>query len=180
MSILSSASRVSVDRGYDYYKKNKVLSSVQLNESEYEGIVEGSNKNAYSVKINKAKTKKSQCSCPFANGNTICKHMVALYFITSPDEALEYEEWLNNKYEEIDDYYDDNEEIDDYYDDNEYSSFVRPLDFDELLNKYISKLTESEAKKILIKELQNNEKLTFCNYLQKEYKLLISSNEIYG
>ena len=84
MSILNSASSRSVYRGYDYYKNGNVISYIQLSDFEYEGDVQGTNKEPYHVMINTKHPKSSSCVCPFANGNTICKHMVALFFAVSP------------------------------------------------------------------------------------------------
>ena len=49
MSILSLASSKSAWKGYEYYKENKVLSYKKLNNSTFNGIVNGNNK--YNVLI---------------------------------------------------------------------------------------------------------------------------------
>ena len=72
--------------------------------------MQGTNKNPYHVVINTKHPKSSFCDCPFANGNTICKHMVALFFAVSPEDLADYEEWIESDYE------DNDEEYDDYYD----------------------------------------------------------------
>ena len=100
MSILDSASRNSVYRGYEYYKDGKVISQTQISDIEYEGEVQGTNKNPYHVIINTKHPKSSICNCPFANGNTVCKHMVALFFAISPENLKDYEDWLENDYED--------------------------------------------------------------------------------
>ncbi len=80
MSILNSASNRSVYRGYDYFKEGNVISHIQLSDFEYEGEVQGTNKKPYHVMINTKHPKSSSCDCPFANGNTICKHMGSFVF----------------------------------------------------------------------------------------------------
>lgn len=91
MSILSAASSASAWRGYDYYINKNVVSFARVSEDEYEGLVAGSTREPYRVKIHTAHTRSSRCSCPFANGTRkICKHMVALYFTAFPEEAETY------------------------------------------------------------------------------------------
>ena len=188
MGILDCARRESVYRGYEYYKNEKVITCTQLSEYEYEGEVKGKNINPYHVLINTIHPKKSSCTCPFANGNTICKHMVALFFAVSPEDFKDYEEWLENDYEEEndEDYYEDDEYEDndyyDYYDDyndeyNRYesynknnSTFVKPVFFNEILLNFINNLSKEEAKEILYDELISNEQYTFNKYLKKEFK----------
>lgn len=152
MSILTSASSASVYRGYEYYDNGYVDTIKQLSEYEYEGYVKGSRKNPYYVKIDINHPRKSYCDCPFANGNTTCKHMVVLYFSIFPNEADDYNEWHNS------DYYDDEDEneyydnyYDNYYDDSRYrkESFNKPLFFDTVLDDFISNLDEVDLRKIL-------------------------------
>lgn len=181
MSILTSASSSSVSRGYDYYKHNKVSNVNQLNDHEFEGYVDGSLKNPYYVKIDIEHPRKSYCDCPHANGNITCKHMTALYFELFPDEADDYESWLNSDYdEEEDDYYEYDRYYDDeddyYYDYSKSSNFEKPLFFDIVLEKYINDLSIDELKQTLLTELKNNEKRTFELYLEKNYKKYLQNN----
>lgn len=44
MGLLENARYVSIERGYDYYKKRNVISFKQTSENEYEGKVSGSAK----------------------------------------------------------------------------------------------------------------------------------------
>lgn len=176
MSILNSASSRTVYRGYDYYKEGNVLSYTQLSDFEYEGEVQGTNKNPYNVVINTKHPKSSSCDCPFANGNTICKHMVALFFAISPEDLKDYEAWSKNDYEDEydeyeDEYYDYYNEYDRYGNYNRYKSdFVKPIFFDEILQNFINSLSEDKLKNILIDELKRDEEYTFNNYLKKEFK----------
>ena len=180
MSILNSASSRTVYRGYDYYKNGNVISYIQSSDFEYEGEIQGTNKKPYHVMINTKHPKSSSCDCPFANGNTICKHMVALFFAVSPEDLKDYEDWSENDYEdEYEDegdeeeyYYDDyNDEYDIYGDYNRYKSdFIKPIFFDEILLNFVNNLSEKKLKDILIEELKKNEEYTFNNYLKKEFK----------
>lgn len=178
MSILNSASSRTVDRGYDYYKNGNVISYTQLSDFEYEGEIQGTNKEPYHVMINTKHPKSSSCDCQFANGNTICKHMVALFFAVSPEDLKDYEDWAENDYEDV---YEEDEEdyyYDDYYDEydryenyNRYKSdFIKPIFFDELLSNFVNNLSEKELKNILKDELKRDEEYTFNNYLKKEFQ----------
>ena len=90
MSIETAANRKSASRGYDYYCKNKVKSVTKIDDTHYSGEVSGSEPTPYSVTIDLEHPKRSKCTCPFANGYKVCKHMVALYFKVFPEEADEY------------------------------------------------------------------------------------------
>lgn len=79
MSILDSASGQSVYRGYDYYKEGNVITYTQLSDFEYEGDVQGTNKNPYHVVINTKHPKSSFCDCPFANDNTTVFYITKIY-----------------------------------------------------------------------------------------------------
>lgn len=178
MSILNSASSRSVYRGYDYYKEGNVISYVQISDFEYEGEVQGTNKTPYHVIIDTKHPKSSACDCPFANGNTICKHMVALFFAISPEDLKDYEDWSENDYEDEyeyddyeEDYYDSYNEYDRYGNYREYkSNFVKPIFFDEILSNFINNLSEDKLRSILMNELKRHEEYTFNNYLKKEFQ----------
>lgn len=187
MSILNSASSRSVYRGYDYFKEENVISHIQLSDFEYEGEVHGTNKTPYHVMINTKHPKSSSCDCPFANGNTICKHMVALFFAVSPEDLKDYEDWSENDYEDKYEEYDE----EDYYDDYEYdrygnynkykSDFIRPIFFDELLSNFVNNLSEEKMRDILISELKKDEESAFNTYLQKDFQKYSSDkNNIHG
>lgn len=91
MGIMSSASGISLWRGYEYYKEKRVKSFAKLSDDEYQGTVSGSRIEPYKVKINVAHIRQSKCNCPHANGKRIiCKHMVALFFTAFPAEADNY------------------------------------------------------------------------------------------
>lgn len=184
MSILTSASRASVSRGYDYYNSDRVSEIIQINDDEYEAYVEGNRKTPYYVKINIKHPRKSYCDCPHANGNITCKHMVALYFSIFEDEAEDYLEWTQNNYDEDDydeyEYNYDYDEYDGYYGYNEeyieHRKFEKPLFFDEVLDNYVDSLEKQELKKILKEELKKNERNTFEIYLKNDYKKYLQNN----
>lgn len=168
MSILNSASSRSVYRGYEYCKNGKVISQIQLSDDEYEGKVQGSSSQQYYVFINTRHPKKSYCECPFANGNTICKHMVALFFSISNEDFNDYQDWYENDYEENDDYYEEYDEYGNYV--QIKNDFEKPIFFDEILLNFVNSLSEEKSKKILLDELRKDEKYTLNKYLQNEVK----------
>lgn len=163
MSILNCTSSASVYRGYDYYINNHVTDIIKIDSNLCEGYVNGNTQNAYYVKIDVAHPRKSYCDCPHAKGNTVCKHMVALYFSAFPEEAKDYSDWMTSKYSD-EDYEDEYDEYDDYYydeyeeyDDDESiydKSFIKPIFFDEMLETYINNLSIEEQKQILYNELK--------------------------
>lgn len=180
MSILTASSSNSVSRGYDYFLSDRVKKVVQISNFEYEGYVDGSNKEPYFVRINIEHPKKSYCDCPHANGNRICKHMVALYFYCEPSEAEEYKEWLESDYDYDDEY---DEEFGCEYeewaraDDERYRLSEKPLFFDDVLREYIDNLDEEEIKEILFQELQDNYRRTFSLYLNNQYDKIIGKKD---
>ena len=98
MGLLDIASANSFWRGYDYFKKSRVLSCKKIDDDKYEGAVQGSGDNIYQVYIDLEHPKKSTCTCPHADGTRrACKHKVALYFSLYPEAAeqaiKEAEEW---------------------------------------------------------------------------------------
>lgn len=172
MSILTSASATSVDRGYYYYLNNQVSSVHELNNHEVEGYVKGSSQTPYYVKIDINHPKKSYCDCPHANGHTTCKHMVALYFKIYPNEANDYKCWLESDYS--DDIYDEDNYYEDYH--SQRYSFEKPLYFDIALDEFLDNLTDKELKELLRKELTNNIENTYHVYLHDNYKNILKKN----
>lgn len=90
MSIETAANRKSAWKGYEYYCEDRVKSVTKIDDTHYSGEVSGSNATPYSVTIDLEHPKRSKCTCPFANGHKVCKHMVALYFKAFPNEAYDY------------------------------------------------------------------------------------------
>ncbi len=149
MSLLTTASGKSVFRGYEYFFENKVLSFNQINDFEYEGTVQGTAQNPYSVHLNIKKPKTSTCDCPFANGRKICKHMVAVFFTAFPDEAQKYKE-------ELDVYYKEEEE--------------REAELDDMLQNYIKNLSKSELQEILLQVLYDGPEWQFDRFIREYIK----------
>ena len=104
MGLINIASGNSTWRGLDYYKENKVSEYKEVSQSEYEGIVIGSNNKSYNVFMDIEHPRKSKCNCPQAKDKRIiCKHIVALYFMVFPDEVdkfLKEVEEAEKEYEE--------------------------------------------------------------------------------
>lgn len=92
MSVLTCASYKSAWRGYDYYRKENVVSVTPDKEvGVYKAKVQGSGTEPYDVSLNIVHPRKTTCNCPFASGTSkICKHSVAAYFTLFPEEAEEY------------------------------------------------------------------------------------------
>lgn len=117
MKIVNLASKKSAWRGYEYYKEGNVVSFVQTSEGIYQGKVLGSNRSAYNVKIDINHPRNSSCDCPFAKNSVriVCKHQVALFFATHPQDAkeykkfndeaqIEYDEWIEKLPESVEFY----------------------------------------------------------------------------
>lgn len=137
MSIMSSASGASLWRGYEYYKSEKVKAISKTTEDEYEGLVSGSRKKPYNVKINVAHIRQSKCNCPHADGKRIiCKHMVALYFTAFPKEA-------DNYIKEVEAYeHAEEKRQKEHY--AEVKKYVYSLSKEELRQELINNIIESE------------------------------------
>lgn len=133
MGLINIASGNSTWRGLDYYKENKVSDYKKISDSEYEGIVNGSNGKKYNVFMDIEHPRKSKCDCPHAKDKRIiCKHIVALYFTAFPDE--------------VDKFLKEVEEAE-----KEYEAYE-----EELYNKtikYINSMSKNEVKEALIEIL---------------------------
>lgn len=133
MGLINIASGNSTWRGLDYYKENKVSYYKKTSDSEYEGIVNGSNGKKYNVFMDIEHPRKSKCDCPHAKDKRIiCKHIVALYFTAFPDE--------------VDKFLKEVEEAE-----KEYKAYE-----EELYNKtikYINSMSKNELKEALIEIL---------------------------
>lgn len=147
MGLLKLASAISAWRGYEYYEANNVLVKTKISETEFAGIVRGSNNKRYEVFIDLGHPRKSHCNCPHANGRRIiCKHQVALYFSVFPEEAERY----------YDEFFEDEEE-------EEY--------FQEELNKkvvaYIDSLSKEELRQALYEVLYNGADWVFERFVRE-------------
>lgn len=113
MSILTLASAQSVWRGYEYFVAKNVILSSEISNCEIKGFVRGSNGARYEVLIDLEHPRKSKCTCPHAQDKSIiCKHKVALYFHSFPEEAAAYhEQMLSNMREEEDRQKEENDKL---------------------------------------------------------------------
>lgn len=146
MAFLNSASGASAWRGYEYYTQGHVILCHRVGETEYEGIVTGSNNAKYSVHIDVAHPKKSTCNCPLADGKLIlCKHKVALYFKVFPEEAEKYLEEVEKAEREA------QEENDRIY---------------ELTEQRIAKMKKSELQQALIEVLSDSPEWVFDRFVR--------------
>lgn len=111
MSLLTASSMKSRQRGYEYFKSNKVSNLQHPEEMRFRADVSGSEKEPYTVTIDLDHVRQSSCNCPHAAGRRIiCKHMIAVFFTAFPEEAEKYytdvlkeqEEWENHQ-EELND-----------------------------------------------------------------------------
>lgn len=76
MGLLDIASIRSIERGFSYYQS--------------------SGSNVYRCYIDMEHPRKSKCNCPHADGRrVICKHLIALLFTASPEEANKHIIMLN-------------------------------------------------------------------------------------
>ena len=127
MGLLDVASSASMWRGYEYYTEHKVLVHDKVSDTEYMGIVRGSEGRQYTAFIDVEHPRKSHCDCPFAAGRrVVCKHQIALYFTAFPKEAKKYKK-------EVDEYEEEQlREIlmDVLYDSSDWT-------FDDFVRKYI-------------------------------------------
>lgn len=139
MSILSIASNASVWRGYEYYEGKRVLAWKQTGKHEFEGAVEGSDKEPCHVMIDTEHPKKSTCNCLHAEGKRIvCKHKIALFFTAFPKEADRY-------IAEIEEYEREEEEREqEHYD--QIVKYVKSLSKEELRIALINALVEAEER----------------------------------
>lgn len=168
-----------VERGLDYYLNDAVSDVMQTGTSEFEGKVIGSGEEPYIVRVNLEKPRSSSCTCPYATGTNVCKHMIALYYAINPIEA---DEFVENRrlYEEYDDE-DDNYDYDEYnyYEDDEYGLYGNEMSFkinaefeadkiiyDDMLNDYLNSLSETELRELLKDKLNEDRGDTYFRYLR--------------
>lgn len=153
MSIETAANRKSAWRGYEYYSEDKVKSITKIDNTHYSGEVSGSGNTPYSVTIDLEHPKRSKCTCAFANGYKVCKHMVALYFEVFPEKADEY----IRKIEEAE---------------NEREEFFKELP--ERIEEYVRNLSKSELQELalsLICNLSEYELEEFAlDYLHEDFE----------
>jgi len=132
MGLINVASGNSVWRGLDYSKDKRVSHYKKVSETEYEGIVIGTDKN-YNIWMDINHPRKSKCDCPHAKDKRIiCKHIIALYFTVFPNE--------------IDKFLKEVEESQKKYEDYEGEIYKKTL-------KRINSMSKSELQEVLIMTL---------------------------
>lgn len=172
-----------VERGLDYYLDDNVSDIMQTGASEFQARVLGSGKEPYIVRINLEKPRSSSCTCPYATGTNVCKHMIALYYAINPEEADKFVENrriyedCHNDYDDYDeyDYYEDDENG--FYDDDE--NYGNRLSFkvnaeyeadmilyDEMLDDYLYSLSETDLRELLKAKLNEDRTGTYFNHLR--------------
>lgn len=99
MDIIDYAKASVINKGYKYYLANKVTNIKEKEINIFSGYVDDDLEEPYYVIINLDYPKTSYCDCNESNNNKICKHMIALYFSISQEEAYIYGEYVNDYYE---------------------------------------------------------------------------------
>lgn len=97
MGLLECASNASAWKGFNYYNEKRVKNLTEIQPEVFTAKVNGSSNKTYLVIIDVAHPRKSECTCPKADGKrVICKHMIATYFTAHPEEAERfYQEYLD-------------------------------------------------------------------------------------
>lgn len=72
-----------LERGYKYYKSNRVVGLNDISEDEWEAEVHGSDVYHVNVGFLDKKITKLECDCPY--GGNVCKHVVAVLFSISDE-----------------------------------------------------------------------------------------------
>lgn len=139
MSIRKLASFNSLWKGLEYYNEERVSNLKRNEDGTFESTVRGVMD--YHVHLDPTHLKESTCTCPHREGRkVICKHVVATYLETYPQEALKANKDLYA--------YHDEENEDEYL--KEYER-VRAS-----YKNYIDGLSEKEVREFLLNQLIND------------------------
>ncbi len=142
MSIFTKASNASYWRGFDYFERKQVKDIKKIGDGVYTAKVQGTK--TYDVKVDLKHPLNSTCTCPFVEGNKkMCKHMIALAFAVSPNDAKEA-----------------NQIRDEYYYEQEHKEERLEEIMKEKrieIRKFVNSLSAKEAKERLINILMNEE-----------------------
>lgn len=90
-----------LERGREYQSHGKVLSLTHRG-NEITAQVIGTERYEVAVRFSRGRPEKAACSCPYASGGKVCKHMAAVlfaleeldYVVEDDDEALSWTEAL--------------------------------------------------------------------------------------
>lgn len=150
MGMIECTNGASLWRGYDYYKENKVKNLIETSPGIFSANVEGNSDKPYIVEIDVAHPRKSKCNCPHADGKRIvCKHMMAVYFTSFPEEAQRI-------YNEAIAYQEEEEK--------------REEELYEKVRQYVYKMKKSEAQQALFELLFDGSEWQFDRFV-KEHNL---------
>ncbi|MBQ3460856.1 MAG: SWIM zinc finger family protein [Solobacterium sp.] len=150
-----------IERAYYYYENDYVHNLHRENGHVITAAVEGSGSVPYNVRIDLMHPHASECTCPYAEKGKMCKHMAAVFFTAFPEEAREYEEYLEG--EDYDAYQEDFA-----WDENERDHL--PANFEHLLDMFLSALDEREKAQLLREELMRHPSETYDTYLRQLYQ----------
>ena len=78
-----------LQRGYKYFKNGMVDGLEEINNGEYEAIVEGSESYTVRLKLENSTVTEHDCSCPY-NLGPVCKHIAAvIYYLKQKDFKID-------------------------------------------------------------------------------------------
>lgn len=72
-------------RGFQYFKRGRVVDVVELERNEYEAIVKGTENYTVNLTVKEGMVDDYVCTCPYDMG-PVCKHVVAVLFYLQQDE----------------------------------------------------------------------------------------------
>ena len=146
MSLLTSASAASAWRGYEYYEQRKVREIERISDSQFRGVVAGTDGAVYDVLIDLEHPRKSTCTCPHAAGKRIvCKHKIALFFMAFPQEAEKY-------YHEVVEYELEQERLQE--------------ERERKLEAFVKSMTKSQLQNLLLDVLQDGPEWQYDQFMQ--------------
>ena len=79
-----------IARAYQYAQEDYVQGLIREDADHFHAFVDGTQPQAYDVRINLARPHESQCTCEYAKLGNMCKHMAAVYFTAFPESMIEY------------------------------------------------------------------------------------------
>ncbi len=150
-----------IERAYYYYENEYVHNLHRENGHVITATVEGSSDTPYSVRIDLMHPHASECTCPYAEKGKMCKHMAAVFFTAFPEEAREYEEYLEG------------EDYDAYEEDFAWDTSDRdylPANYEHLLDMFLAALDDQEKEQLLREVLNRHPRETYDDYLRQLYQ----------
>ena len=90
-----------LERGYAYYREGAVT-EISIDEDGIEATVEGSEEYSVAIDLKNGQPEDMECTCPYAEDGTYCKHMAAVLYAYERDgskdkqsQKLTYEQLKN-------------------------------------------------------------------------------------